>query len=139
MRYRCFEHAWVLRLDKGEELVTALNGFCREQGIRLALVSGIGALQQATIGCFKVATKEYVRKELVGDYEITALTGTITSKDGVPYLHLHITVADSDGHAFGGHLDRAIVSGTCEIVLLRMQGEIQRSFNDAVGLNLMDL
>ncbi|MDV5962375.1 DUF296 domain-containing protein, partial [Staphylococcus aureus] len=37
-----------------------------------------------------------------------------------------------------GHLAKAIVSATAEIILTVTDLDIQRSFKDAVGLNLLD-
>lgn len=39
---------------------------------------------------------------------------------------------------FSGHLAKAIVSATAEIILTVTDLDIQRSFKDAVGLNLLD-
>lgn len=139
MRYRCFEKTWVLRFERGEEIVSALKAFCAEHGIALAAVSGIGAADRVTIGCFKTGTKEYIRKELIGDHEITGLAGTVSTMGGRPYLHLHVTLADSDWRTFGGHLDSAVVSGTCEVVLHPIEGRLERVYDEQVGLNLLKL
>lgn len=127
---------WILRIDKGEEIVSSLERFCREKDIRLGTVSGIGATDQATIGLFKTRTKEYVRKECAGDHEITALTGNISRMNNEVYLHLHVNLANADYHTFGGHLNSAVVSATCEIVVRELDGEMDRAFSEEIGLNL---
>ncbi len=55
---------------------------------------------------------------------------------GEVYLHLHITLSDSHCNAFGGHLNSAIVSGTCEVVIGIIEGEVDREFSEEIGLNL---
>jgi predicted DNA-binding protein with PD1-like motif len=113
-----------------------LRQFCKDNGITLGSISAIGATDNATIGCFKTKTKDYVKKELVGDYEITSLTGNISTMDGQVYLHLHINLSDSDYNTLGGHLNSAVVSGTCEVIINEIRGEVEREYNEEVGLNL---
>jgi len=139
MRWRRCGKSWIVRIDKGEEIVAALREFCKAHGIVLGAVSGIGATDKATIGCFKVKNKEYVKKELMGDHEITGLTGNVSTMDGEVYLHLHITLSDADYHTRGGHLNSAVVSGTCEVVIEEIEGQIEREYDDEVGLNLYKL
>ncbi len=127
---------WIIRIDKGEEIVATLERFCREKEIRLGTVSGIGATDRATIGLFKTQTKEYVRKEMAGDHEITSLTGNISRMKGEVYLHLHVNLADGNYHTFGGHLNSAVVSATCELVVRELDGGMDREFSEEIGLNL---
>ena len=128
---------WIVRIDKGEEIVGTLEQFCREKGIRLGTISGIGATNRATIGLFKTGAKEYVRQEVVGDHEITNLTGNISQMSDQVYLHLHINLSDPNCRAFGGHLNSAVVSATCEVVVRVLDGEVGREFSEEIGLNLL--
>ncbi len=139
MRYKKTGSAIFLRIDRGEEIVSTLKEFCAGQKIALGTVQGIGAVGNATVGLFETATKEYHTTTLSGDYEITSLTGNITTMAGQPYLHLHATLSDASFHAFGGHLSSAVVSGTCEIVIRTIDGTAGRVFDPGVGLNLIDL
>jgi hypothetical protein len=128
---------WVVRIDKGEEVVATLRWFCAEKGIRLGSVSGIGAADRVTLGYFETATKQYHTFERSGDHEITALSGNVTTLNGEVYLHLHVTLSDQDCRAFGGHLSSALISGTCELVIDELEGGVDRQFNNEVGLNLL--
>lgn len=130
---------YFLRIDKGEEVVASLKQFCIDRGIKLASVSGIGAADKATIGLFNTVTKEYHNTRLEGEYEITNLTGNITTKDGDVYIHLHITLGDEEYKAYGGHLNECWISGTCELAIDTFDGEISRVFDDYSGLNLWKL
>lgn len=137
MEYKCFPDAQVVRLDVGDEILESITTFARKEKIKCASVQGIGAVGEFTVGVFDTATKEYHSSAYKGAYEIVSLSGTITRKDGAPYLHFHFAAAGSDGAVIGGHLNRAVVSATAEIVVRPVAGHIDRSFSDTVGLNLM--
>lgn len=139
MRYKKSGPEYIVRIDRGEEIVSTLLLFCTDQKIVLGTVQGIGAVGNAVIGLFDTEKKEYHTTTLAGDYEITALLGNITTKDGAPYLHLHVTLSDASYHAFGGHLTSAIVSGTCEIFIHAFDDPVGRIFDDGVGLNVLRL
>lgn len=139
MRCKKTGRTFILRIDRGEEIVAALSAFCTEQDIALAAVQGIGAVDHAVIGLFKTATKEYHTTTLTGDHEITSLLGSVTMRDGKPYLHLHATLADASYRAVGGHLTSAVVSGTCEVFVTVLDGRVMRVFDAGVGLNVFDI
>ncbi len=137
MDYRQAGQKWFLRIDKGEEVLETLAAFCRQKGNTLGSISGIGAAGQITLGLFETKTKTYKATDLTGDFEITALTGNVTTKEGEVYLHVHATLSDIECRAYGGHLNKALISGTCEVVIDQVQGGIEREFNADIGLNLM--
>jgi predicted DNA-binding protein with PD1-like motif len=139
MKFRKFGSHYVVRVDRGEELVESLKEFCRKSGVKLAMITGIGATDRVKIGLFDVSTKEFHQKELTGPHEITSVLGNITTKNGEPYLHLHINLADAKHHAFGGHLVSARISATFEGVVVELPGEVERFFDGNLGLNLLKL
>lgn len=139
MRYKKSGSTFILRIDRGEEIVGTLKEFCTGQKITLGTVQGIGAAGNVVIGLFETATKEYHTTTLSGDHEITSLVGNITTMDGQAYLHLHATLSDASHRAFGGHLTSAVVSGTCEIFIHTIHARLDRTFDADVGLNVLDL
>ncbi len=76
---------------------------------------------------------------LLSHVELTSLLGNISRLDNGHFAHLHATFGTQSYETFSGHLAKAIVSATAEIILTVTDWDIQRSFNDAVGLNLLDL
>ncbi len=136
MKFLKTENRYFVRIDKGEEVMASLKEFCVSSGVKLGSISGVGAADRVTIGLFNTITKEYHNKELVGEYEILNATGTITTKDGEIYLHLHITLGDEGYKAYGGHLNECWISGTCEMVIDAADGEVDRAFDDYSGLNI---
>jgi len=139
LEYNRFGNSVVVRLDRGDEIVACLTELCRKEDIRLAQISGLGAVDYVKAGIFYVDQKQYNQYELTGPREIVSLTGNATRKDGEVYLHIHIAVSDGDGVVKGGHLNEARISATGEIILMLMDGEVGRRFDaEGVHLNLFD-
>ena len=137
MEYRRYGDAIVLRLDPGEEVCASLLEVAARESIALAQISGLGAVSAFDVGTFDLSAGAYVKNHFEGCFEITALAGTLTTQEGKPYLHAHMTVGDRQGHARGGHLNHAVVSLTAEIVLRLIPGTVERVMNPAVGINVM--
>lgn len=137
MEYNRVGSKIVLRLDKGEEVLASLNLLCQKHNIKLAAVTGIGAINKASIGVFIQETKEYHSTELTGNMEITSLMGTVSQKEGKVYLHLHINLADEKYQVYGGHLNSAWIGATGELVIDVMDGQVEREYSPVIGLNLM--
>lgn len=133
------EGKYVLSIDNHVEIVKALQSFCQEKSIRSGVVSGIGAIGEATFRFLDPATKKYVDKAFSEQMEITNLTGNISTKDGVPYLHLHVTAGRRDYSCIGGHLLSAVINGACELYVESFPGaQLGRRFDEETGLNLYE-
>ena len=137
MEYRKFSQGYVLRLDPGEEIVASLTRLVEQEQVQLGSVTAIGAANDVTIGIFSTQEKQYHARRYQGDYEISALVGNVTRKEGDPYLHLHITIGNPvTGEVHAGHLTSATISATLELFLQVWDGQVGREFSDQVGLNL---
>src|SRR5699024_834525 len=139
MEYRKSPQGYVVRLDPGEEIVERLTELVDREGIQLGSVSALGAANDVTIGIFSTVEKKYSSRRYQGDFEISALVGNVSRKDGAPYLHLHITIGDPvTGQVHAGHLSSAVISATLELFLQVWDGQVGRRFSEDVGLNLFD-
>ncbi len=138
MDYRRFGNHIIARIDRGEEILDQVKNIALKENIKLAGISAIGAVGEVTAGVFRTGEKKYYSNDFKGDFEITSLTGTITTMNGEFYSHLHISVGDTEGRVWGGHLNRAVVSATCEMVITIINGTVERKFSEEVGLNLFN-
>ena len=136
MDYRRFGKTIVMRIDRGEEILTQLKAMALKEDIQLASVRALGATNDFTVGVFKVDEKKYYANHFTGDFEIVSLTGTISTMNGEYYAHLHMSAGDEQGRVFGGHLNEAIISATCEMVVEVIDGRVERTHDADVGLNL---
>ncbi len=138
MKHRRFKDKIIVRIDKGEDLISSIKAVCKEHQVKAGAVQGIGTVNKITLGLFNPNTKQYLSRELIGDFEIAPLLGDITTKNGEPYIHLHANVCNADQASFGGHVIAATVSITCEIIIDVIDATIERSFDSDIGINLLD-
>ena len=138
MDYRRIQDTIFARIDRGEEIQEQLKVIGEREHITLASVSGLGAVHDFTVGVYQTDRKQYDSNTFSGYFEIVSLTGTITTMNGAYYAHLHMSCGDEQGHVFGGHLNRAVVSATCEVVIRILDGTVERRFDEEIGLNVFD-
>lgn len=136
MEYRKFGNTLVVRIDKGEEILESVRVLAEKENIKLASVQALGAINDFTVGVLETKTKQYRSNSFTGAYEIVSLTGTINTKNDEFYCHLHLSAGNDKGEVFGGHLNRAVVSATCEMIVTCIDGRVDREFSDEIGLNL---
>ena len=136
MEYRRFGNTIVARIDRGEEILAAVREIAGAEHIQLASVSALGATNDFTVGVYNVDEKQYHANDFKGNFEIVSLTGTINTMNGAFYTHLHMSAGNDKGEVFGGHLNRAVVSATCEMVVDVLDGTVDRQYDPITGLNL---
>lgn len=136
MEYRRFNNTIVCRIDRGEEILDKIKEVALKENIKLANVNALGATNEFTVGVFKPEEKKYYSNEFKGDFEIVSLTGTINTMNREFYTHIHMSAGNDKGEVFGGHLNKAVVSATCEMIINIIDGVVDRKFDEDIGLNL---
>ena len=131
--------SFVLRLEKGDEAISKIVGFCAQNDIENAWFSGFGAASSARLAIYDLEKKEYIRKEFSGILEILNFLGNVGQMDGKTIVHSHVTLSNKDFSAFGGHVDELIIAATCEIILHQLDITLARKRDDEIGLNLLDI
>ncbi len=133
------EATFALVFDDGEEVMSGLQGFAQERGVTGAHFTAIGAFREAVLGFFDLKRKAYDKIAIREQVEVLALTGNVALHEGRPKVHAHAVVGKRDGTAHGGHLLRAHVRPTLEVVLVESSRRLQRRTDPKTGLPLLDL
>lgn len=129
---------YAVIFETGEELAAGLNHFAEGQQLAGSSFKAIGALSRVELAWFDWETKKY-RPSVVLDeqVELVSLIGDVALKDGKPQVHAHIVVAKRNGTAHGGHLLKALVRPTCEVILTENPRHLHKQLDPESGLALI--
>ncbi len=130
---------YLVRLEKGEEVIESLIDLAEKEKIKGGFLYGIGAVKDVSLGYFDTAKKEYQKKSFEKNYEVTSLVGDIFHFEGKPGVHCHVSLSGPDFTAIGGHLFRAVITGTGEFFIHTTDETLKRKKDPSSGLNLLDL
>ena len=125
-------------LETGDEAMASLTNFAAEHKLRATQFTAIGAFSRVVVAFFDWTTKRYHNIPIDEQVEVLSLVGDITLEKGKPKVHAHVVVGKADGTAHGGHLVEGHVRPTLEIVLDELPRHLQRRYDSASGLNLID-
>jgi predicted DNA-binding protein with PD1-like motif len=139
MQHTKADTTYIIRIDKGGDVVKTITNFCKEEGIENAYFTGIGAVGTLTCGYYNLEEKKYYFKEYAEPLEVVSLTGNVMLKDGVPFVHAHGVFTDIGNKAFGGHVVEMRVHVVLEVILTPLQSRIGRVLDDCIGLSLMKM
>jgi hypothetical protein len=132
------QKTFVLVLAKGDEAVSLIEGFARENGIGAAQLTGVGAFSRTVLGFFDWETKDYQKIPVEEQVEVLSFLGDVAlGQDGEPALHPHVVIGRRDGSAMGGHLLEAYVRPTLEVVLTESPKHLHKRKDPESGLALI--
>jgi predicted DNA-binding protein with PD1-like motif len=139
MKSKKLDSGTVLIFDTGDEVVSALTKFAKEQKISAAHFTAIGAFSDVDIGYFDWQEKDYLKNQVNEQVEVVSLIGDIALDHGGPKVHAHVVVGKRNGTTMGGHLLEGHVRPTLELVLQESGEQLKRKFDPESGLALIDL
>jgi predicted DNA-binding protein with PD1-like motif len=131
------DRRFVLRFDKDEEVIAALADLMKTLNINACAFFGIGACASAELGYFNVYLKNYRTKPYVEEMEIASFSGNGSLNNGEPAIHAHGVFGKNDFSTLAGHVFKMTVSITCEIFLIKLEGQMNRGANSEFNLNLL--
>jgi len=137
--YQKSNESYLIRLYKDESLFESLERFCIKENIISGTFNGIGALKNCELGFYHLDKKEYEKKVFPQDAELLSLVGNVSLLNKKPFLHIHTVLGASDFSTFGGHLFKAEVAVTAEIIFRPLNLEVHRGFESEIGLNLLQM
>ena len=128
---------FIGKLSHGSDLLEEITNICRRENIQLGWFEALGAVKKARLAFYNQETHDYEFFMLDQPLEITKLVGNVSLKDGNPFVHAHMTLADKAGNAFGGHLASGTVVFACEFILRIFDGPaLKREPDEVTGLSL---
>ena len=133
------QKTFAVIFDKGDEFVRELTSFAQENELGASHFTAIGAFRDVTLGYFERDSKKYKEIPIEEQVEVLSLVGDIALKDKDPQIHAHVVVGKADGTAHGGHILRAHVWPTLEVVLTESPKHLSRTTDAETGLALIDL
>jgi uncharacterized protein len=143
MKYKVVEDAdvvtYIVVCDPGDEAVSALTQFARNERLEAAQVTAVGAFERATVGWFDRVSKGYRRIPVLEQCELLSLVGDIAEGQDGPILHMHAVLGMSDGTTRGGHLLEGHVFPTLEAVVTETPAELRKVMRPDIGIALIDL
>lgn len=119
------------RLMPGDDLFASFKKIAKDHGIERGIIlSAIGSLKNVVFVNVRphtgipVKAEDMIEIEEGGPFELLSLEGNFfpSQEDGEPVIHLHAILGTSSGAVTGGHLLKARVFTTAEIILGSLTG-----------------
>jgi hypothetical protein len=123
---------------QGDEAFSGLLEFAEKYQVTSAHFTAIGALDGATLGWFDPQRKMYKKIPIIGQHEVIGMSGDIALYRGKPVVHTHMIVGGPDGTTSAGHVLAAYVSPTLEVMVTVDPVTMQKRFDPATDLTLID-
>jgi predicted DNA-binding protein with PD1-like motif len=129
---------FALIYETGDEVLPPLREFAKKHQTRSAHFTAIGAFSSVVLAYFDWPSKQYKEIPVDEQVEVLTLAGDIAWKDdGEPVVHAHVVVGRADGTTRGGHLRRALVRPTLELMLTETPKWLERVHDPESGLALI--
>lgn len=132
------------RLMPEEDLFASLKKIAKNHGIeRGVIISAIGSLKNVVFRNVKtdvgmpVKLEDTNEMEEAGPFELLSLEGNLfpSESEREPIVHLHVMLGSPSGSVMGGHLFKATVFTTIEIVIGKIgRSSVYRAKSDVTGL-----
>ena len=132
---------FVIKLERGEELIATLTDFCTRRGMHAGVFQGIGAVERVKIGYYDLEKREYFFRDEAGVFEVASMQGNVALVNDVPFIHAHAVLSrcDESLECIGAHIKEAYVAVTLEVYMTPLEISLSRKMDDSVGLKLLDI
>jgi hypothetical protein len=133
------QRTFVVVFDTGDEVVSGLLAFAGEQRLLASSFTAIGAFSDVILGYFDWEKKDYEKNPIKEQVEVLSLIGNVARKGNEPRIHAHVVVGKRDGTAHGGHLLKAHVRPTLEVIVRESPAFLNRVPDETTGLALISV
>lgn len=130
---------YALVFEPGDEVMEILKTWANEHSLKAARFTAIGAFSGVELGYFDYSMKDYKHILVNEQVEVLSLLGDVALYGDDSKVHAHVVVGRADGTTMGGHLLKATVHPTLELILEETPGYLQRRIDPETGLALIDI
>jgi len=125
-----------IQLKTDEDFYKSLELICEKHNLKYGIVlSGIGQFKKFILGYYKKNT--YLTKKFNNPHELLHLSGNICKNNQNYEFHIHSILSNEKMISIGGHLVRATINITNEIIILKTFIEFSRFLEISSGLKKM--
>jgi predicted DNA-binding protein with PD1-like motif len=129
----------IVRLKHDVDLVQSMTELAKSKGIEAGSFTAMGALKRAKLGYYDQKIHEYREMKIDSPHEMASCVGNISLKEGEPFIHAHVVLADETGNTKAGHLFEGIVFAA-EVHLCQLEGpKLERKYDEVTGLSLWNV
>jgi len=129
----------IVRLKHDADVVQSITELAKNKGIEAGSFTAIGALKRAKLGYYDQRSQEYREIRIDSPHEMASCMGNVSLKDGEPFTHAHVVLADETGNTKAGHLLEGIVFAA-EVHLRQLEGpRLERKYDELTGLSLWNM
>ena len=129
----------IVRIKYDAELVQSITELARNKAIKAGSFTAIGALKRAKLGYYDQKNHEYREITIDTPHEMASCVGNVSLKDGEPFTHAHVVLADETGNTTAGHLLEGTVFAA-EVHLRQLTGpKLEREYDELTGLSLWEM
>lgn len=132
------ETTYAVIFGKGDEVLAGLTEFAEEKHLGASRITGIGAIESATLGWLDPQRKMYRLIPIDHQAEVLSLLGDIALYHGKPVIHAHLVAGYPDGTVHGGHLIEAHVWPTLEVIVTEYPNAMHKQMDPESGMALID-
>jgi uncharacterized protein len=133
------QKTYAVVLESGEEVMEQLMAFAKKEKVSISQFTAIGAFSETVVSFFDFSIKDYKKIPLREQMEVLTLMGDITLFNDDYKIHAHVILGKEDGRAYGGHLIKATVHPTLEIILNESPAWLRRETDPETGLALIKI
>ena len=126
---------YIVPLPPGEDLMAAIERFCRQEGVVMAGFRAAGTLASVIVGSYDSHQQVFVTHRLEGELDIVGCEGTIRLDPRKTVAEARILVSDLKGALTGGRLFSPSPIRRAEAILTEYRDPVPaRSIDPVAGL-----
>lgn len=126
----------VVVFKKGEDFFPKFKEFLKRNRVNSGFFYGLGGFQKAEIAFYDMAKKRFLKKKVLGPFEVLSLIGNVSQADDEIFIHAHVSLGKKDFSVIGGHLIGGTVKATLELKLSDTE-ILERKTDEDTGLQLL--